>query len=167
MSCLGVHFAISEEEAERLRTLGDEDARLEHVHEVIEEKYFGEQPDLKAESDKAWDAMHRALTDGRLASDARGYPLSHAVLGGELLYTRPDYVISLKTPQQVHDIGAALAAITEHDLRQRYFAIDRASYGVPLSEQDFVYTWDYFQPVRDLYARAAQEGRYMLFTADQ
>jgi len=46
-------------------------------------------------------------------------------------------------------------------------AIDAKSYGFPLSDEDFRYTWDWFQSVRDLYTRAAQAGRFVLFTADQ
>src|SRR5690349_17902595 len=113
MSCLGVHFALTEKEAAHLRSLGDEQARLDHLQETIEETYFGEHPDLKAESDKAWDAMHRTLADGQLTWDGGEYPLSHVVLAGELLYTDSDYIMSLKTPQQVRDIATALPAITE------------------------------------------------------
>lgn len=167
MGCLGVHFALTEKEAAYLRSLDDEQARLEHLQEVIEESYFGEYPDLKAESDKSWDAMHRALADGEMTWDGGEYPLNHAVLAGELLYTEPDYIMSLKTPQQVRDIAAALRAVTEEEFRRRYFAIDPKSYGFPLSNEDFQYTWDWFQGVRDLYARAAQEGRFVLFTASQ
>ena len=167
MSCLGVHFALTEKEATHLRSLTDEQERLNHLQEVIEETYFGEHPDLKAESDKAWDAMHRALADGQLTWDGGEYPLSHVVLAGELLYTDSDYIMSLKTPQQVHDIAAALRPITEAEFRQRYFAIDAKSYSTPLSDEDFHYTWDWFQRVRDLYTRAAKEGRFVLFTADQ
>ncbi len=36
-----------------------------------------------------------------------------------------------------------------------------------LTEEDFGYTWEWFQGVRDLYQRAATEGRFVLFTADQ
>ncbi|MBA4147502.1 MAG: DUF1877 family protein [Verrucomicrobia bacterium] len=89
--------------------------------------------------------------------------MSHVVLAGEPLY----YIISLKTPQQVRDIAAALPAITQEEFRHRYFAIDPKSYGFPLSEEDFGYTWDWFQGVRELYQRAAKEGRFVLFTADQ
>ena len=167
MGCLGVHFALTEKEAAHLRSLDDEEARLEHVQEEIEETYLGEQPDLAAESDKAWDAMHRALADGQLSWDGGDYPLNHTVLAGELLYTDSDYIMSLKTPQQVRDIAKALPAITEEEFRRRYFAIDAKSYGSPLTDEDFRYTWDSFQGVRDLYARAAQEGRCVLFTADQ
>jgi len=75
--------------------------------------------------------------------------------------------MSLKTPRQVRDIAAALPAITEEEFRQRYFAIDAESYGFPLSDEDFHYTWDWFQGVRDLYTRATREERFVLFTADQ
>ena len=42
-----------------------------------------------------------------------------------------------------------------------------ASYGAPLSEADFAYTWEWFQSAHDFWLRAAEEGRYVLFTADQ
>ena len=167
MGCLGVHFALTEKEVAELRSLPDEQGRLDHLKEIIEEAYFNDYPDLKAESDKSWDAMHRALADGQLTWDGGRYPLNHVVLAGELLYTESDYIMSLKTPQQVRDIAAALPAISEAEFRERYFAIDAASYGFPLSEEDFGYTWDWFRGVRELYGRAAREGRYVLFTADQ
>src|SRR5262249_26303350 len=140
---------------------------LDHLQEVIEEAYFNEHPDLKAESDKAWDAMHRTLADGELTWDGGKYPLNHVVLAGELLYTDSDYIMSLKTPQQVRDLAAALPAITEAEFRRRYFCINPKNYSTPLSEEDCQYTWDSFQGVRDLYTRAAEEGRFVLFTADQ
>ena len=167
MGCLGVHFALTGKEAAHLRSLEDEQERLEHVTEEIEETYLGEHRDLTAESDKSWDAMHRALADGQLSWDGGDYPLNHTVLAGELLYTDSDYIMSLKTPQQVRDIAKALPAISEEEFRRRYFAIDAKSYGFPLTDEDFRYTWDSFQGVRDLYTRAAQEGRFVLFTADQ
>jgi hypothetical protein len=167
MACLGVHFALSADEVQQLRSFEDQQARLDHVKEVIEELYFEEHPDLKAESDKAWDAMHRTLADGQLTWDGGTYPLNHVVLAGELLYTESDYIISLKTPEQVRDIAAALPAITRDEFRRRYDTIDPGSYGSSLSDDDFDYTWDWFQDVRSLYLRAASEGRFVLFTADQ
>ena len=167
MSCLGVHFALTEKEAAQLRSLPDDQSRLDHLQEEIEQTYFGEHPDLKAECDKSWDAMHRVLADGQLTWDGGEYPLSHTVLAGESLYSESDYIMSLKTPQQVRDIAAALPAITEDEFRRRYFAIEAKSYVFQLSDEDFRYTWDWFQGVRDLYIRAAQEGRFVLFTADQ
>lgn len=167
MSCLGVHFAITSEEAEKLLAMEDEDDRLEHLQEVLEETYFEKYPDLKAESDKAWDAIHRALADGRLTWEGGAYPLNHAVLVGERLYTGGDYIMSLKDPSQVRDISAALARMTEEEFRYKYFQIDADSYGSSLTEDDCQYTWAWFQGVRDLFARAAKDGRHVLFTADQ
>lgn len=167
MACLGVHFALSEEEVVHLRSLPDNRTRLEYMQNEIEEFYFGEQPDWKAESDKSWDAMHRALSDGQLSWDGGDYPLNHTVLGGELLYTDSDYIMSLKTPSQVREIAARLPSISEGEFRSRYYSIDADSYGFPLSEVDFGYTWENFQDVRKFYTRAAAAGRFVLFTADQ
>lgn len=60
-----------------------------------------------------------------------------------------------------------LDPITEDEFRRRYFAIDPKSYPTPLTEDDFGYTWEWFREVRRLYRKAADEGRYVLFTADQ
>jgi hypothetical protein len=75
--------------------------------------------------------------------------------------------MSLKSPEQVRDIAAALPAVTEAEFRRRYFAIDPWSYGFPLSAEDFGYTWEWFGHVCRLYQKAASEGLYVLFTADQ
>ena len=61
MSCLGVHFALTEDEATHLRSLTNEQVRLEHLQAVIEEHYFKHEKEFTAESDKAWDAMHSKL----------------------------------------------------------------------------------------------------------
>src|SRR5262249_29548503 len=151
----------------KLRSLRDEQARLEHLQEVIEPHYFEEQPELIAECDKSWDAMHRALADGQLSWDGGEYPLNHVVLGGEPLYTDSDYIMSLKSPKQVRDIAAALPSITEAEFRKRYLSIDADSYGFPLTDEDFCYTWEWFQGVRELFRRASANGRSVLFTADQ
>jgi hypothetical protein len=167
MSCLGVHFALSGEEVETLRSQPDDSSRLDYLTEEIEENYFGNQPELVVESDKSWDAVHRTLTDGNLAWDNGKYPLNHVILGGELLYRETDYIMSLKTPKQVQDVAAATSSVTEVEFRQRYFAMDQKQYGSPLSEEDFNYTWENFLSVREFFLSAAKQNRYVLFTADQ
>jgi hypothetical protein len=167
MSCLGVHFALTEDDVVALRAIGDEQERLAHLLEDIEEQYMAEPCTYAGESDKAWDAMHRALADGHLSWDGGTYPLNHTVLAGELLYTGDDYIMSLKSPAQVKDVAAALEGVTEDVFRSRYNAIPANEYGMEPSDDDFSYTWEWFQNVRQLYSRAASEGRYVLFTADQ
>ena len=167
MGCLGVHFSLSAAEVDRLREIEEDRERLDYLKESIEEDYFTNHQDDLAESDKAWDAMHRCFEGGRLTWDGGEYPLNHVVLGGEPLYFDDDYIMSLKTPEEVRDVAAALPEITEADMRKRYFAIDPHEYGMDLSDEDFNYTWEYFQGVRSLCLKAAFEGRFVLFTASQ
>ena len=79
MSCLGVHFAITDEEATRLRSIADEQERLEHLQDTIEKAYFESAPDFKAESDKSWDAMRLGMS--------KGMP-SHGMLNVTVRWTR-------------------------------------------------------------------------------
>jgi uncharacterized protein DUF1877 len=164
MACLGVHFVLTDADVIALRDLENDEARLAYVQDVIEERELSGPG--AAESDKAWDAMHRALADGKLSLDGGDYPFSHVVLGGELLYDGADFLMSLKTPGEVVDIANALRGLSEQDFRARYDGID-SDYDGELGEDDFAYTWDWFQGVRDLYLRAAEQRRYVLFTADQ
>lgn len=167
MSCLGVHYALTAEEVARLRACDDDSERLEYLQESIEEDYFAHHPDLLAESDKSWDAMHRALGDGQLSYTSGPDPLRLTVLGGERLYFEEDYLMSLKTPAEVKSVARALLPITEADFRRRYDAIDPDVYGFPKSDDDFSYTWEWLRGVRDFYQRAAALDCYVLFTADQ
>jgi hypothetical protein len=167
MGCLGVHFALTETEVNKLTTLSGNTKRLEFLQEQIEETYFGEQQEFMCETDKAWDAIHRALTDGKLACDNGEYPLNHVILGGEPLYSDDDYIMSLTTPEQVQAVASGLDDVTEQDFRTAYFRIDESEYGLPVNDEDFSYTWHWFNKLREFYRRAAQESRFVLFTADQ
>ena len=66
MSCLGVHFALTEDEVKRLCAMEDEQERLTYIVEDLEERYLTKPATYAAQSDKAWDAMHRTLSDGYL-----------------------------------------------------------------------------------------------------
>lgn len=165
MSCRGMHFALEEKDVQTLRDMEDEDARIEHVTEVIEEDLYG--GDWAAETDKAWDAIHRCFANGTLAPDDGEYPLNHVIMGGEPLVSNDDYFISLKSPAQVRDIAKALGGITQDDLRARYRTIDPSDYGLELSDEDEKYTCEWFGGLVDFYRRAAEAGRWVMFTVDQ
>ncbi len=167
MSCMGVHFALAAEDVAALRRVGSGAERVELVMNDIEERYLADPICWAAENDVAWDAIHRALSDGSLAWNGGAYPLNHAILGGESLYDGDDYILSLKTPEQVRDIYAALKGLSEAEFRSRYYSIDAKIYASTLEDGDLAYTWRWFENVRDLYARAAAAGRHVLFTADQ
>jgi hypothetical protein len=164
MACLGVHFVLTDADVATLRDLETDDARIEYLGDVIEQRELNGPG--AAESDKAWDAMHRALSNGELTLDGGDYPLNHVVLGGEMLYEGEDYLMSLKTPAEVSDIALALRGLSEPDFRKLYETIG-ADYDGERGDEDFAYTWRSFQLVRSLYLRAAEQGRHVLFTADQ
>jgi hypothetical protein len=163
MSRLGIHFALTDDDARRLREAGEGDAVLGIVQE------FEKRGDVawQARSDKAWDAMHRSLSNGSLFRDEGEYPLNRTVLGGKPLSDGVDHVVSYVSPKEVKDVAAALAALTETAFRARYDAIDPDDYDGEHGEEDFKATWGAFQSVRDLYKRAAADGRAVVFTVDQ
>ena len=167
MGCLGVLFALTEMQVAALRKKKNDKARLEYVQEVIEERFFEESPELVAETDKSWDAIHRSLTDGSLAYNNGVFPLSHVILGGESLYSSEDYIMSLKNPDEVRDIARAIRTVSRDQLRAGYDRINPAEYGLPLTSKDFEYTWEWFSGLAPFWENAARSGRHVLFTADQ
>ena len=44
MGCLGVHFAISTDDVRKLKSIPDEQVRLDHLKKEIEERCFEESP---------------------------------------------------------------------------------------------------------------------------
>ncbi|ESQ89228.1 hypothetical protein ABAC460_13100 [Asticcacaulis sp. AC460] len=166
MSCLGVHFAFSADDVAALQGISDEQERLAFLQEELEERYFAGAAEYIAQSDKSWDAMHRTLSNGQLTWDGGTFPLNHTVLAGTPLYSGDDYIMSLKTPEQVKAVASAIEHLTISDFREAYERIDAASYDGEIGDEDFTYTWEWFQDVRALYLRAAAEGRFVLFAVD-
>jgi hypothetical protein len=160
---LGVFFAIDAVQAETLANAGDDDELMDLV-KAIEEAWDEEN---LAEVDKAWDAMHRALTDGQLRYGNGEYPLSHCVLGPRQLHRGDDSIVSLVRPDEVSDVAGALALVTEDWFRDRYRTIVPRDYAPEYGEDDLDYTWESLDAPRQLYAKAAAEGRAMLFTVSQ
>ena len=164
MGCLGVHFALNETDLSRLLAAATDEERKQFVQEEIEQRWDKEH---LYESDKAWDAIHRCLTDGTLRWGNGTYPLNLCILGEKSLYSKDDYIITLVRPAQVPDVALALQQVDQHFIRERYYRIDPADYGLPLSEEDLEYTWAYLEWLKDFFAKAAEEGRAVVFTADQ
>jgi hypothetical protein len=167
MGCRGVHFAITDKQANQLLAAEDDDAVMELIEE-IEESW--DEKNL-AESDKAWDAIHRCLTDGTLNDGENYYPLNLMVLGGKQLHQEDDYFVTLVSSDQVKEVSAAIISITEEWFRQRYFSLlDPQEYdSVEIGEDDFSYTWENFCDVRQLFVRAAKSKNKsaIVFTVDQ
>ena len=166
MACRAVLFALTDNEASQfLKAQGDE--AVEMLVELTEERWDEE---WICELDKAWDGIHRALTDGELGWDNGEYPLSHVILGGQQLHGGDDYIVTFVQPAQVADIAKALEGMSDMQFRERYFKINRANYGFApkqRSEEDFDYVAGWFEEVRAFYAKATAAHRSVLFTVDQ
>ncbi len=158
---LGVHFAITSEQEAALLAADDDGDELGEILEELEETWSD--ATLQADTDKAWDAIHRCLTDGTLDPDGGEYPLSHAVLGGRHLHD--EYYVVYVTAAQARDVAEALQPVDQAWLRRRFDAIDDPDYGGARDEADFDYTWAAFVDVREFYQRAAAAQRAVIFTA--
>jgi Domain of unknown function (DUF1877) len=160
MGVRGVHFAITDVQAAALRKARGDDAAVAALLEVIEDAW---DEAWLAESDKAWDAIHRALGDGTLAYATP--PLGDVVLGGESLLTDDDgdETLVLVEPARVDAAAKALALIDEADFRERYQRLC-AGYAPEFGDQDLEYAWSNLADVRALFMKAARAGRHVLFS---
>jgi hypothetical protein len=94
-------------------------------------------------------------------------PLNRAILGGRHLYQGDDYIVALVAEQDVPGVAQALASIDEEGFRERYLRLVPPHYAPEYGEEDLAYTWSCLRDVAALYARAAAEGRAVVFTVDQ
>jgi len=163
MGCRGVHFAIDDSTAARLLQAGSDEERM-YVVQEIEERWDEE---YLYQTDKAWDAIHRCLTDGKLSFAGGSYPLNRCILGGRSLYEGDDYILVLISPEEVRHLSESLPMIDRSEFHRRYFQIDPKDYGLPLSEEDFEYTWDWFDGLAAFFQMASAKGRAVIFTVDQ
>ena len=164
MACLGVYFALTQDESIKLLSAkGDEVVRI--IKEEIESRWDEE---WLVQTDKAWDAIDHCLSQGNSGV------LHKFVLGGKKLCDGPNYVVSYLTPDEVKAIAIAATPIAKEWFRERYFNLKKSILGInisnyegPVTEQDFDYIWEYFQYAREFFEKAAGAGRPVVFTVDQ
>jgi hypothetical protein len=160
--CIGIYYALDENTAQSLRSLSTADLAT-RINSLLDTVKGADKLDV----DESWDAMHRVLTNGTLKKWPGEHPTSYVVLGGESLFERDDWIVVLISATQAQAASAAIRAISQPEFRRRYFRIDPDSYDVPLSEDDFAYTWRNFEDVRGAFARWARQGKWILFVAAQ
>jgi hypothetical protein len=160
MAGRAVLFALTDDETSRILDSDSDEALVEIVNE-IQSRWDTES---LCELDKAWDGIHRCLTNGELEWTGGEYPLNHAILGGRRLYDGDDHIVVYVAPQQVADVAAALRQVNEEDLRRRYQGINREDYEFSVYDDDEDYVAGWFEPLPAFYAKAAWAGRPVIFT---
>ncbi|WP_038164121.1 DUF1877 family protein [Verrucomicrobium sp. BvORR106] len=165
MACRGVHFAITDIDLDALRGAGSDEALIEIVQEDIESRWEKE-AGFVCETDKAWDAIHRCLTDGNLTFDNGAEPLRLCILGGEQLYSGDDYIVSLVTHEKLRALVDALAQVTPEFMALRYSQLPD-DYDMEKSLEDCQYTWGWFSELPTFFDRAEKACRHVIFTVDQ
>jgi hypothetical protein len=165
MGCLGVHFAIMpDQEAKLLAVAGDDEAVLGVIEEEIEAAWDQE---WLCETDKAWDAIHRCLTDGSLSVSGGEDPLRLCILGGRQLYQGDDYFVCFVPASKVPQVSAGLDAFSREMFDQAYDALDQTDYDGPIGLDDREYTREYLSALKVFWRKAADAGRSVVFTVDQ
>ena len=170
MGCRGVYFALTEDDVKKLVGADSDVTVKKVVQEDIEERW---DEDWLQQTDKAWDAMHRCLTDGTLVCKGKSI-MEKCVLGGKQLHRGNEYIVSFLTPGEVKHVSEAMNSIGEEWFREKYFGLkkkflwfDLTEYDGPLNEDDFGYTWSYFKETKAFFRKACRAGRAVIFTVDQ
>jgi hypothetical protein len=173
MSSLGRHIMLTREQLEHIRALAeDEEAEdpiddvsnaFEEIEGKLSEKYY-------YDTDKAWDPIHRTLTldntaNGKLDVDAGDYPFDLCFFGGEPLVEGSNYTYHLIEPDQVAELASALHGIDEAWFRARFFQLDPKATLYDIDEDEMDYAWGNFSGLPAFFARAAAEGRAVVFSA--
>jgi hypothetical protein len=163
MACRGYFLALDEP---CIALLLAEDGNDQRVIEIINELDMTGAPD-ECGVDKAWDGIHRCLTEGKLGSEDGTYPLNAVVLGGLPLHQGENYVVSYNTPAEVREVAAALATLDLAPFLAKYWALDPDDYGAAIDQDGLDYLTYYLREITAFYQRAAQAGWASVFVADQ
>jgi hypothetical protein len=161
MGLMGVHFSVAQEETGPLFD-GDDAARafVDQVEDRWDRYYL-------QETDKAWHPIHCCLTDGTFGWCPEAWPLNGAILGDDPLYAGSDFIIQHLFPEEVAEVAGALDPLTQAWFRERFFALPGHGYTGNVTEADFDYVWYWFERMRAFFRKTADEGRAMVFTAEQ
>jgi len=163
MSGRGVYFAINEDTYKELLSAQNDNELISIVQEKIEERWDKE---WLLETDKAWDAIHRCLTDGKLEWENGEFPLNTVVIGGKNLYKGDDYILMVIPKENTSLIAKALSNISKDILKEGYLKIQQSDYEYELGDEDFEYVWEYFKDFPNFFQKVAQSNKYIIFTVD-
>ena len=158
-------FPLSSAEAEQLVAASSSDAVGVLLDPWLERM---EDLPLHVEMDKAWEPIHRCLTaDGAAAHEldvtAGEYPLNLCILGGKQLRLEGHRTAAVVAAEDVPAVAAALARVTKHWFRTRFFAIPDDQFH-EIDEQSFEWAWGEFESLPAFFAEVAEYGGAVVCT---
>ncbi|MPY70772.1 MAG: DUF1877 family protein [Alphaproteobacteria bacterium] len=162
----GAHFAITPAQRETLLSFADDEGRWDYVRSVIEVEW--DRKHLQ-ETDKAWDPIHRCLTEHppgveELDPDAGTPPLNLCIMGGrQLMEDEYDYIIRLIEPEQVSPLAEAMWPLDEEWFARKYRVHCKDAWP-EYGEEHCGYAWAYFEDLKYFFRRMAPRGRPIIFT---
>ncbi|HET9451254.1 MAG TPA: DUF1877 family protein [Aggregicoccus sp.] len=152
---LGVHFALTPAQLQALRAAEGEEEVMQEVH-ALEQAW--DETSLY-ETHKAWDPLHRVLSDGGV--------LELTVLGGRrLLPGGRGYTVMLVLPDEVRSVAAGLLPLSAEWFTARFQQLAAEGYAGAHDEDALRECWRHLCGLRDFYVRAAEQQRAVLFTVD-
>lgn len=163
MAGRGVLFAIGDDDVAALLGAGGHDEVVRYVKGTIEERW---EKEFLSETDKAWYAIHMCVAGGSTLDESDA-PEARCIFGSSTLTTEDDRTVAFTPSAEVSATADALAGIDAEALRAQYDQIDPETYAwADLSDDDFKYTWIYFDAARALWQKAAESGRSVIFTVN-
>ena len=153
---LGVHFALTPTQLQALRAAeGDVEEVMQQVR-ALEEAW--DEGSLY-ETHKAWDPLHRVLSDGGV--------LERVVLGGRrLMPAGHGYTVVLVLPDEVRSVAAGLLALTREWFAGRFRQLAAEGYAGAHDGDTLRECWEHVCGLREFFTRAAEQHRAVLFTVD-
>src|SRR5688572_22344722 len=125
MPCRGVYFALDSTQEARLLSHRTDEKTMKCIEEEIEGIW---DEDWLAETDKAWDAIHRCLSEGSLRCRGENI-LEKFVLCGRQLHRSSAYTVSYLTHDEVRELSETAAGVTKDLFRKRYFGLASVKLG--------------------------------------
>lgn len=161
MSRLGMLYALTEEEVEKLCSLPEEE-RYDYMLEEIEENLFG--TPRACELDKAWEGIQYCLGGGTW-NEENCIP-TNIVFGGEFLVDTEEEVLTLKT---YDDVGKIVTFLRRNDLqeliRENFWKIEDENF-IYKNEDGLEHTLGWSEDILSFYENAFQERYDVIFTVD-
>lgn len=158
----GYLIALSRDNAKRVFAQGDDAGLISLLDELKKS------PELKKKGHvldmaKAWDAIHRLLTEGTLEPNGGDFPLNTAILGGKPIHKGTDFAAVVVRPDMTPFVAEALAEVTQEDFQKKFGDLPGHGYNQGTTSKDFDEVWRVTRLLKDFYEFCAAERLAVLF----